>query len=59
MSVIVLGEITIVNNEERLKGIESILYKYSPDFIESEWNILKKVSIRFMFTKINIKRNNC
>ena len=29
MSVIVLGEITIVNNEEKLKGIKSILYKFS------------------------------
>ncbi len=58
MSVIVLGEITIVNNEEKLKGIKSILYKYSPDFIESGmiyWKSFDKIHV----LKINIKRNNC
>lgn len=56
MSVIVLGEITIVNNEEKLKGIKSILYKYSPDFIESGMKYIEKSFDKIYVLKINIKK---
>ncbi|MBF1294613.1 MAG: pyridoxamine 5'-phosphate oxidase family protein [Parvimonas sp.] len=60
MSVIVFGKISIVDDEEKNKGIQSILFKYSPDYVESgmkyiEKNIEKIHILKIIIDKISTK----
>ncbi|MBF1299748.1 MAG: pyridoxamine 5'-phosphate oxidase family protein [Parvimonas sp.] len=60
MSVIVFGKISIVDDEEKNKGIQSILFKYSPDYVESgmkyiERNIEKIHILKIIIDKISTK----
>ena len=56
MSVIVFGRISIVDDEEKNKGIQSILFKYSPDFIESGMKYIEKSIDKIYILKINIDK---
>lgn len=55
LSVIVFGTISLVDNKEKRKGIEAILYKYSPDFIVSGMKYIERNLNEIHILKIDIK----
>lgn len=57
MSAIAYGTIDIVQDEaEKRKGIEAILHKYSPDFIEKGMNYIDNAIDKIYVLKFEIER---
>lgn len=57
MSAIAYGTIDIVQDEtEKRKGIEAILHKYSPDFIEKGMNCIDNAIDKIYVLKFEIER---